>query len=148
MNCKDCEFWNGATCTDPYDYVDENGNLSCRYRNNSVLKELPESLLENKDIEIEELKRQLERVVEIENKLISVKEKLPEFSGNYLTLSDTFVYQVLSYSTKHQLWNAYDFMEEAKCAIINITWWSQLPVPSEEEGHRDDTIRSRKAVLT
>lgn len=64
---------------------------------------------------------------------ISVKDRLPDSSGNYLTYRDGYCY-VLSYSTKHKLFNTFDEVdsEGAKRYHIAVTHW--MPLPSAPKG--------------
>lgn len=34
-----CPYWNGIKCTDKNEYVNENGDLVCGLRDDSILKE-------------------------------------------------------------------------------------------------------------
>lgn len=69
------------------------------------------------------------------NEWISVKERLPEAGGKYLTISPTGIYSVLNYSVRYRAFNAYD--EQPKSSLkysINVTHWMPLPEPPKEEG--------------
>lgn len=59
-------------------------------------------------------------------KWIPCDERLPEESGYYLTTTDNGNVVVLSYSTKHSVWNAFDDLEDTKFSIPVLAW---LPLP-------------------
>jgi hypothetical protein len=65
---------------------------------------------------------------------ISVKDRLPASSGYYLTYYGG-VYQDLSYSTKHKLFNTFDddASERAKRYHVAVTHWMPLPKPPKGE---------------
>ena len=65
---------------------------------------------------------------------ISVKDRLPDSSGYYLTYRGGYCY-VLSYSTKHKLFNIYDEddSEWAKRYHIAVPHWMPLPQPPKGE---------------
>lgn len=66
---------------------------------------------------------------------ISVKDRLPEKSGEYLAITKSRGhYMVLPYSAKHKLFNSYDSSRgrELKSAI-ECTHWMPLPEPPEGE---------------
>lgn len=71
---------------------------------------------------------------------ISVEDRLPDKSGNYLyakhVWDDAFVYGVLNYSAKHKLFNTRDEVpfEEAKLTAIEVTHWMPLPEPPKMKG--------------
>lgn len=63
---------------------------------------------------------------------ISVAERLPEKSGNYLTYDrDTDYTTVLGFSKRHELFNAYDCLDETNKAL-HVTHWMPLPDPPVE----------------
>ena len=63
---------------------------------------------------------------------ISVKDRLPEESGDYLALQNSVNQYVLHFSSRHQAFNCYDFDEIAKYKITDITHWMELPEPPKE----------------
>lgn len=65
---------------------------------------------------------------------ISVKDRLPDSNGNYLTYYDG-LYNVLPYSTKHKRFNAYNDVDSEwveRCHIV-VTHWMPLPEPPKGE---------------
>lgn len=67
----------------------------------------------------------------------SVKDKLPNKSGEYLTyhidpISSIGWFSVEYYSARHQKFNAFDELEEAKYASNSVTHWMHLPISPEE----------------
>ena len=64
---------------------------------------------------------------------ISIKDRLPEKSGEYLVLCQTAAnMMVLNFSRKHLAFNVFDCQKDAKTEIKNITHWMPLPKPPEE----------------
>lgn len=65
---------------------------------------------------------------------ISVKDRLPDSNGYYLTYYGGNC-PVLSYSTKHKLFNTFDEVdsEGAKRYHIAVTHWMSLPQPPKGE---------------
>ena len=63
------------------------------------------------------------------NEWISVKDRLPEESGDYLALTDGGFIERLSYSERHNAFNADDRLMNAECAIPCTHW---MPLPSVE----------------
>ena len=63
---------------------------------------------------------------------ISVKDRLPEESGDYLALTDGGFIERLSYSERHNAFNADDRLLYAECAIP-CTHWMPLPQPPKGE---------------
>lgn len=77
---------------------------------------------------------------EVTLKFYSPNEKLPEKSGNYLTLcgSKNEVKSFIEYifSKKHQAFNVYDVFDEEsakECKVENILYWSEVPNLEEEK---------------
>jgi hypothetical protein len=69
------------------------------------------------------------------NEWISVKERLPEKSGKYLTISPSGIYSILNYSAKYRAFNIYD--EQPKSSLkycLEVTHWMPLPAAPKEEG--------------
>ena len=62
---------------------------------------------------------------------ISVKDRLPERSGEYLVFTANGAYMALEYSEKHRAFNASDWLEDANKAI-SCTHWMPLPDVPEE----------------
>ena len=60
---------------------------------------------------------------------ISVEDKLPEKSGDYLAFTEKGIFMVLSYSEIHRAFNAYDWCENI--TPIRCTHW--MPLPEVEE---------------
>ena len=58
-------------------------------------------------------------------KWISVEDKLPEKSGDYLAFTEKGIFMVLSYSEIHRAFNAYDWCENI--SPICCTHWMPLP---------------------
>lgn len=69
------------------------------------------------------------------NKWISVKDRLPERSGDYLTCRFGDIMSVLMYSAVHKLFNAYDDLSENhnKKFAVAVDYWMPLPEPPKEE---------------
>ena len=66
---------------------------------------------------------------------ISVDERLPEQSGEYLTYHEG-VFSTLEYSKRHKLFNAADDLPEAfsKKNSITVSHWMPLPEPPKMKG--------------
>lgn len=65
---------------------------------------------------------------------ISVEERLPEKSGQYLTYNEFGWFNAYSYSIIHKQWNTQDWMSEKSAkglGINSITHWMPLPKPPE-----------------
>ena len=62
---------------------------------------------------------------------ISVKDRLPEKSGDYLAFTEKGIFIVLSYSEMHRAFNAYDWCENI--TPIRCTHWMPLPDAPEVE---------------
>lgn len=62
---------------------------------------------------------------------ISVKDRLPEASGWYLVFTRAEQCSVLSYSTRHMAFNAYDELPNTNYAFKTCTHWMPLPEPPE-----------------
>ena len=67
------------------------------------------------------------------SKWISVDDRLPEESGEYLTYHNGY-YMTLSYSARHKMFNASDDIAKANSAIHTVTHWMPLPEPPEMKG--------------
>ena len=63
---------------------------------------------------------------------VSVKDRLPEESGKYLTRTARGGYLLLPYSAKHKLFNVMDNFVCYENAI-ECTHWMPLPAPPEGE---------------
>lgn len=65
---------------------------------------------------------------------ISVKDRLPDESGEYVVLNDAAHQDVLMYSEKYKLFNACDFLEEdfALKNSIKVTHWMPLLKPPKK----------------
>ena len=66
---------------------------------------------------------------------VSVKDRLPEKSEDVLIINNCGLYLVLRFSTKYQLFNAYDNQNEEsarQCAITSVIHWMPLPEPPKE----------------
>lgn len=63
-------------------------------------------------------------------KWIPVSERLPEKSGEYLTLDDYGLRTVLEFSEVHQAFNASDYIPND--SEIHCTHWMPLPAPPSE----------------
>lgn len=62
---------------------------------------------------------------------------LPEKSGNYLVIVKySGMIADLSYSAKHQKFNAYDCEEKPDCELP-CEWWAEKPELGEEVGNDD-----------
>lgn len=82
---------------------------------------------------------------EVTLKFFSPNEKLPEKSGNYLTLcgSKNGVKSFIEYifSKKHQAFNVYDVFDEdsvKECKVENILYWSEVPNLEEEDEEKEN----------
>ena len=64
------------------------------------------------------------------NKWISVKERLPEKSGLYLTYHAKRGSMTMHYSVNNEAWNAFDHEDRPKYAL-KVTHWMPLPEPPE-----------------
>ena len=70
-------------------------------------------------------------------KWISVDERLPEKSGEYLvflkydTIPDHGYPYIIRYSARHKAFNAFDAQEEPTHAFNSVTHWAELPCPPE-----------------
>ena len=64
------------------------------------------------------------------NKWISVKERLPEKSGLYLTYHAKRGSMTMHYSVNNDAWNAFDHEDRPKYAL-EVTHWMHLPEPPE-----------------
>lgn len=65
---------------------------------------------------------------------ISVKDRLPDKSGEYLVYSEFKYCFIVEYSKKHDLFNASDEMtvnEANNMAVGRVTHWMPLPEPPE-----------------
>ena len=73
----------------------------------------------------------------VDSKWISVKDRLPEESGNYLTYKSNSFMAVLTYSAKYKLFNAWDWLSKETCIrnATKVTHWMPLP---EEPGKEDE----------
>ena len=71
-----------------------------------------------------------------EGEWISVDERLPEESGEYLTCRCGDLMTVLRYSKKHKLFNAYDHHEKSYSEqyAISVTHWMPLPEAPKMKG--------------
>ena len=85
--------------------------------------------------------------VNLVGKWISVEDRLPNESGEYLTYrAQASSYQILMFSKHHGLWNAFDFMKSKHAeqnTIRGITHWMPLPEPPETpetEAANDGTV--------
>lgn len=69
---------------------------------------------------------------------ISVKDRLPERSGDVLVCHDEYyIMSVLSYSWRHKAFNAFDSLPTSENRIESVTHWMPLPEPPKED-ERDD----------
>ena len=66
---------------------------------------------------------------------ISVDERLPEKSGDYLTYHNGVI-SALMYSKRHKLFNAEDTLDEkfSKANCIEVSHWMPLPEPPKMKG--------------
>jgi hypothetical protein len=65
-------------------------------------------------------------------KVYKTSEFLPQRSGDYLCLNVSGLWQVLSYSKKHQAFNASDYLDETNCSM-QCTHWAELPEVENEK---------------
>lgn len=63
---------------------------------------------------------------------ISVKDRLPERSGDVLVCCGEHYMNVLSYSCRHKAFNAFDDLPTSEDRIESVTHWMPLPEPPEE----------------
>ena len=66
---------------------------------------------------------------------ISVKDRLPEADGVFLTYYAGGAFQVLPYSAKYKLFNAYSHFPEMTARLTgmkNVTHWMPLPEPPKD----------------
>lgn len=65
---------------------------------------------------------------------ISVKERLPDESGDYLTFRKSGICAVLGYSAKYHAFNSCDNLPKSALKYrIKVTHWMPLPQPPEED---------------
>lgn len=76
-------------------------------------------------IESEEQEQEQEETIQPFN-WIPCTERLPEKSGNYLTMSTNGRYEVLPYSVYHKAWNAFDDLKTC-CPLTNMVAWAEIP---------------------
>ena len=70
-----------------------------------------------------------------DTKWISVKERLPDESGDYLTLRKSGICAVLGYSAKYHAFNSCDNLPKSSLKYrIKVTHWMPLPAAPKEEG--------------
>lgn len=62
----------------------------------------------------------------------SVKDRLPEKSGEYYVIKRNGGQDVLAYSARHKAFNAYDIFDRPMHEI-KVTHWMPLPEPPKEE---------------
>lgn len=76
--------------------------------------------------------------MKIELEFISVKDRLPEKSGNCFTVDvgdniNTFYRcEILNYSAKHKAFNAFDSLPNAKYKL-DVDFWAEMPETLEEK---------------
>lgn len=76
--------------------------------------------------------------MKVELEFVSVKDRLPEKSEKYLTITlgdniNTFYScDVLTYSDKHKAFNAFDSLPNAKHKL-EVDFWAELPQTLESE---------------
>lgn len=76
--------------------------------------------------------------MKVELEFVSVKERLPEESKKYLTITlgdniNTFYQcEALSYSVGHKAFNAFDSLPHAKYKL-DVDFWAELPQTLESE---------------
>ena len=71
-------------------------------------------------------KRKQRAGMEITIKFYDIKEKLPEKSGDYLTINGHGYWSQMHYSTRHKHFNVYDRDASAKHAL-RPDYWAELP---------------------
>lgn len=64
---------------------------------------------------------------------ISVKDRLPERSGDVLVCCGEHYMNVFSYSWRHKAFNAFDDLPTSENRIESVTHWMPLPEPPEED---------------
>lgn len=76
------------------------------------------------------------RAGENQNEWISVDDRLPGSSGDYLVLTPSNLCEVLHFSAVHKLFNSNDVYDEyeAKLYSIDVSYWMPLPEPPEMKG--------------
>ena len=68
---------------------------------------------------------------------ISVEDRLPEVSGDYLTFHEHGTRCVLYYNADIKLWNVY-YSDDVHCAIRSITHWMPLPEAPKMKGGAEE----------
>lgn len=68
---------------------------------------------------------------------ISVEERLPEKSGDYITYHEHGSCGVIYYNASIYLWNVYYF-KDTQNAIRSVTHWMPLPEPPKMKGVSHD----------
>ena len=70
---------------------------------------------------------------------VNTKERSPEYSGDYIVVTNTGRVTQLSYSTRHNSFNADDSLDEntAKMFSIKVSYWQPLPEPPREFYRKD-----------
>ena len=106
---KKAPKWDGHS---PYDAIERIGNLSCEgYRKQSAATDTN---------------------VGRKSEWISVEDRLPEKSGDYITYHDHGHCGVIYYNASIHLWNVYYF-EDTQNAIRSVTHWMPIPNPPKGE---------------
>lgn len=62
---------------------------------------------------------------------INVKDRLPEKSGEYLIYANKYT-GVVNFSKRHMKFNAFDNLENSKCAFLDVTHWAYIDLPEGE----------------